>query len=378
LSIFSQPNDVQPRDVPDDGDITSESQEFTMFIGLRDLWYAKGRFVLMTTVVALVAFLIVMLSGLTAGLAAENTSAVASLPATHIVFGDTPDGASFTQSRLDVSAVDDWGAASGVIQAAPLGITRSAINSGESVIPIVVFGTESGAFIAPDSLSDQSTAVVSAELADMYGITPGDAIMIGETTFTAMIVADDSSFAHSPVVWVSLSDWQAIAGAGDTTSVIVLDTEYGFDGTADDGAIVSSVGDSFAAIGSFTEENSSLQMIRGFLLVISALVVGAFFTVWTIQRRHDVAVLKAMGASTKYLLVDALSQATIVLVTAAVVGGTTAFFFGRLLIGFVPFDASVGTTVLPLTALVAMGLAGAALAIRSITKVDPLSALGGN
>jgi hypothetical protein len=39
--------------------------------------------------------------------------------------------------------------------------------------------------------------------------------------------------------------------------------------------------------------------MRGFLFAISALVIGAFFTVWTIQRGGDVAVLKALGASTQ-------------------------------------------------------------------------------
>ena len=119
-------------------------------------------------------------------------------------------------------------------------------------------------------------------------------------------------------------------------------------------------------------------MIRGFLLVISALVVGAFFAVWTIQRRHDVAVLKAMGASTRYLVTDALSQAAIVLASAAVVGGAAAYLFGQLIEDTVPFVSSIGTTVLPLSGLVIVGLAGAALAIRSITKVNPLNALGGN
>ena len=349
-----------------------------MFIGLRDLWFAKGRFILMTTVVALVAFLVVMLSGLTAGLAAENTSAIAGLPASHIVFADTPDGASFTQSRLDTSDVEDWATIPGVDQAAPLGITRSAIASGESVIPIVVFGADPESFIAPDALSDGSTAVVSSELADSYGITAGDTIMIGDSEFVAMIDDGEASFSHSPVVWMSTSSWQTIASADDTTSVIVLGADGDFNTTAVEGVIVSSVGDSFAAIGSFTEENGSLQMIRGFLLVISALVIGAFFTVWTIQRKHDVAVLKAMGASTKYLLVDALGQAAIVLTGAALLGGITAIVFGKLIGDFVPFIATVGTTVLPLIGLVAVGLVGAALAIRSITKVDPLSALGGN
>jgi hypothetical protein len=192
------------------------------------------------------------------------------------------------------------------------------------------------------------------------------------------IVDDDASFSHSPVVWIDLESWQTLAGAGDTTSVIVLNADSSVSAEAVDGAIVIPINKTFSAIGSFSEENGSLQMIRWFLLVISALVVRAFFTVWTIQRRHDVAVLKAMGASTRYLLVDALGQASIVLIGAALVGGTLGFLVGQLLSGVVPFASSVGTTVTPLASLVAIGLAGAALAIRSITKVDPLSALGGN
>jgi putative ABC transport system permease protein len=37
------------------------------------------------------------------------------------------------------------------------------------------------------------------------------------------------------------------------------------------------------------------------------LVIGAFFTVWTIQRTQEIGLLKALGASTGYLVRDALS-----------------------------------------------------------------------
>jgi putative ABC transport system permease protein len=349
-----------------------------MFVGMRDLWFAKGRFLLMTTVIALVAFLVVMLSGLTEGLASQNTSGISELSATHIVFAESPDGASFTQSRIDVSAQESWASVEGVTDAAPLGITRSTLVTDDSVVPIAVFGTEVASFISPESLSDGSTAVVTSEVADTYSISNGDRVRIGDVEFTATIVDGDTSFSHSPVVWVDLESWQTIAGAADTTSVIVLDADNSVSAEAVDSAIIVPLDKTFSAIGSFSEENGSLQMIRWFLLVISALVVGAFFTVWTIQRRHDVAVLKAMGASTRYLLVDALGQASIVLVGAAFVGGTLGFLAGQLLSGVVPFSSGLGSTVTPLASLVVIGLAGAALAIRSITKVDPLSALGGN
>jgi putative ABC transport system permease protein len=332
----------------------------------------------MTTVIALVAFLVVMLSGLTEGLAAQNTSGISDLSASHIVFAESADGASFTQSRVDMSALASSASIEGVTDAAALGITRSALVADGSVVPVAVFGTDVASFIAPEGLTDGSTAVITSDVANTYDIASGDIVTIGEAAFTVAIVDGATSFSHSPVVWVDLESWQTLAGAQDMASVIVLDAEGSVSAQAIDGAVVLPLNKTFSAIGSFSEENGSLQMIRWFLLVISALVVGAFFTVWTIQRRHDVAVLKAMGASTRYLLVDALGQSSIVLVGAAAVGVGLGFLVGQLLGGVVPFSSGLGSTLTPLASLVLIGLVGAALAIRSITKVDPLSALGGN
>ena len=57
-----------------------------MFIALRDLRYAWGRFVLMGVVVALVAFLTTLLSGLAAGLIKNNISGLIALDVTHLSF----------------------------------------------------------------------------------------------------------------------------------------------------------------------------------------------------------------------------------------------------------------------------------------------------
>src|SRR5690606_17395039 len=54
----------------------------------------------------------------------------------------------------------------------------------------------------------------------------------------------------------------------------------------------------------FTAETSTMDLIRGFLLLISALIVGAFFTVWTIQRTRQIGLLKALGATNGYVLRD--------------------------------------------------------------------------
>jgi len=136
--------------------------------------------------------------------------------------------------------------------------------------------------------------------------------------------------------------------------------------------------DSLSAIGSYTSENGSLQLMRGFLFAISALVIGAFFTVWTIQRSGDVAVLKALGAATATLLKDALGQAVVLLVGGTLIGTSIAAVVGALVSGSaVPFLLTPASILLPAVVLVLLGALGAALAIRRITSVDPLTALGG-
>jgi putative ABC transport system permease protein len=135
--------------------------------------------------------------------------------------------------------------------------------------------------------------------------------------------------------------------------------------------------DSLSAIGSYASENGSLQLMRGFLFAISALVIGAFFTVWTIQRSGDVAVLKALGATTAKLLEDALGQAVVLLAGGTLVGTGLAAGLGTALAGSaVPFVLTPATVLVPAAVMVLLGALGAALAIRRITSVDPLTALG--
>jgi len=74
-----------------------------MFVALRDLRFARGRFVLIGSVVALITVLVGFLSGLTGGLATQNISAVLSIPADRVVFSaPTTDGgaATFADSTI--------------------------------------------------------------------------------------------------------------------------------------------------------------------------------------------------------------------------------------------------------------------------------------
>ena len=98
---------------------------------------------------------------------------------------------------------------------------------------------------------------------------------------------------------------------------------------------------------------------------------------WTVQRRREIALLKAIGAATGYVLRDALAQVTVILLAATAVGTTLGSLAGGLLtrVG-APFVLAPEPVTLSAGLLILLGIGGAVIAIRRVTSVDPLTALG--
>ncbi|MEV8017955.1 FtsX-like permease family protein [Streptomyces sp. NPDC086554] len=356
-----------------------------MFVAWRDLRFAKGRFALMGAVVVLITLLVGLLSGLTAGLAKENTSAITGLPADRLAFAPPPGGqsVSFTQSQVEQRAWETWADRPGVRSAEPVGISTLNATAGDRSAAVSAFGVEPDSGIAPDGLAPGQVVLSHKAAADL-GVGPGDDVRIGGLKERVARVASDASYSHTPVVWTPLDDWQALGHRGTSlenqATVIALRTDDGADIAAGDkaaGTESRTLDGALTAIGSYRAENGSLQLMRGFLFVISALVIGAFFTVWTIQRSGDIAVLKALGASTPSLLRDALGQAVLMLAVGTGLGTGIAAAVGSVISGGdVPFVLDPPTVLWPAAVLIALGALGAGLSVRRITAVDPLTALG--
>ncbi|WP_030621912.1 ABC transporter permease [Streptomyces sclerotialus] len=361
-----------------------------MFVAWRDLRSAKGRFALMGSVIVLITVLVGLLSGLTAGLGRENTSAVTSLPADHLVFSAPAgkDDVAFTDSHIDAETAESWASVPGVERAEPLGIATTKAGSGARTAALSAFGVRPGSPLAPEAERlVPGAAVLSGKAAEELGVRAGDRFTLAGQRLRVAAVSGEAMYSHTPVVWTALDDWQRVGGGPAATeaqggaTVLALttrDADPAGLAAADKklGTRTVTSADALRAIGSFTAENGSLQLMRGFLFAISALVIGAFFTVWTIQRSGDVAVLKALGASTRYLLRDALGQAVVLLVAGTGLGTAVAAGVGAAVGGTVPFVLEPATVLVPALIMIALGAVGAALSIRRITAVDPLTALG--
>ncbi|RKT88048.1 putative ABC transport system permease protein [Saccharopolyspora antimicrobica] len=352
-----------------------------MFLAIRDIRFAKGRFALMGSVVGLITLLIVLLSGLTAGLAHQSTSAITQLPATHIAFGAADGQApekSFADSSVTAEQLAAYRAAPGVRWAVPLGITQTRLDTPAGGASATVFGVTAEAGLSPAAVVP-GELVISRELAEEAGLAVGQRVQAGVEELRIGGIVDDSYYSHTPVAWTALETWSQLRPSrADAAVATVIAADLSDPAAADAAAGTASetLAGSLAGIGSYSSENGSLLMMQSLLYAISALVIGAFMTVWTIQRSGDIAVLKALGGATGYLLRDALAQSVVVLLLGAGLGGAVGVGLGALASQVVPFQLTAATTVLPVALMIVLGMIGAVLAVRRITSVDPLTALG--
>lgn len=378
-----------------------------MYLGLKDLVFAKGRFALMAAVILLVAFLLVLLSGLSSGLIERNVSGVKLMKATHVAF-EFDDNPTYFNSFVDREMWDAWAKVPGVRAMTPLGITSfNARNSDGTPLNVALWGIVPGTFMEPTVLSgapfasDPRGVIVSDELLEK-GVKIGDVIRLDRVLTELKVIgtAPHANIGHVPIAYAPLPLWQEATygppggpppgdelpkALFDYASVIALqidDAQAGAAGgiaKADEeiGTVTMSREESFNAAPAYREEVLTVFMIQGFMIVVSALVVGAFFAVWTIQRTPEIGLVKALGASTAYLVGDALAQALMVLAGSIAVGGMAGYVMGRYIDSTgVAFKLETDAISVTIGLLLAAGLIGAAASIRRIAGVDPIIALG--
>ena len=395
-----------------------------MFLALRDIVSARGRFSLISFVVGLITVLLVMLTGLTGGLAKHNTSALEALAPERYVF--TSDEPSFQESQVTTSDVQEWqelvDADSQVI---PLGTAQTRLEAGSAMgvavlglpagtkvpAPVVsgagAAGSEIAGATAADAAAEADSAasqelqepqeavlgedgiVLSREIVSETGVQPGETVEIGGVEQPVTAVVEDEHYSHQPVVWASTQVWQQISRAHDDVvgTVLAVDTRDRHAGALRDeewqdaenqtGDSVATVEDSFSGLAAYKSEQASLQLIQALLYAISALVTVAFLSVWTIQRSRDLSVLRALGASPGYVWKDALGQAAVVVGIGVVLGAGVGWAAGVWAGNSVPFDLRWTTIVVPAAGIWVLGMCGALVATRRVKKIDPASALEG-
>lgn len=359
-----------------------------MFVAVRELRRAWRRFGLVGLVVLLVAVLSTIVVGLSNGLVQQGTSGLRNLPFDHLAF-EPHAQATFSRSTLGESALKVWQEHA---TASPLGVSfvNAAPAGGSGTgIDLALFGVPAGSFLVQRADARAALAgppgLVLSQAFQAQGVRVGDRFQVGGSGVTLPVLGFTyaGSYGHVDLAFTSLATWQRITYGADPRgrfSAIALRIPAGtdvaaIDASAGTGTLTKQA--SYAGSPGYTAETQTMTMIRMFLLVISALIVGAFFTVLTLQRVRQIGVLKAMGASSWYVIRDGLTQITVIVVAATAAG--TAVGAGLIALlsgGSVPVQFSAGSVMSAAAVLAVAGVLGGAVTLRRASQIEPSIALG--
>jgi putative ABC transport system permease protein len=123
------------------------------------------------------------------------------------------------------------------------------------------------------------------------------------------------------------------------------------------------------------QARASIYLTAVLSWIVAALIIGSVIYLSVIERLRDFAVFKAIGISTRSILVGLSVQAVVLSLGAALIGAAVAALLGPNL--SLPVSITWHTyLLLPVVALV-VGLLASLVGLRRAVAVDPSTAFGG-
>jgi putative ABC transport system permease protein len=373
--------------------------EIVLFLALKELKHAKFRYVMMSIIIILIAWLVFILSGLGNGLSTLSAATVKNLNADYVVYEKGAD-ATFSKSILSADVMNDIKQNKNVEDAAAMGSSMASVSKGKTddsskKTDVAIVGIDAKSFIEPKviegkqlSVSNKNGVLANSSLKD-EGYKIGDELVVSNSKLKLSIIGfvENETFNHLPVLFTNMDTWReyqyaapgADNGIKNPVQAIVLKAPQ-LDTTKLDQSLkgTETVTKSTAVSGmpGYKEENGTIVMMLAFLMVISAFIISVFFYVITIQKTPQFGVLKAIGASNRFLAKAVVSQVFLLSVFGISVGVGLTYLTALAFPKNMPFHLDGQLVVLYAIALLVISLLSSLVSVRQITKIDPLTALG--
>lgn len=370
-----------------------------MFLALRELKHAKWRFTMIGMILVLISWLVFILSGLGNGLSSLSAATFQNMDASYVVF---EEGSRHSMSRSVISEhlVVDLQAHEQVEDAAAMGsdvavVLKEGKQDDSEKIDVSILGIEPGSFLEPTVIEGDS--LVNAEAYQVIvndslkeeGIAIGDVLEIEGSVETIEVIGfvEGESFNHLPSIFIPIEDWRTIhfaapgsdMGVEQPVNAIMLqgdsiDKEKLAEEFSD--IEVATKKEAINGIPGYTAENGTIMMMLGFLLVISAFVIGVFFYVLTLQKSNQFGVMKAIGASNRFLARAIVSQISVLAFVSIGIGILLTYGTAAVLPSGMPFNLDPTLVFSYAIVLLLVAILNSLISVRKITKIDPLQAIG--
>lgn len=378
------------------------------YLAVKEVWRNRGRFLLVSLVIALITLLVLFIAALGEGLGNGNREYISKLDGQLIVYQAKSDRL-IAASRLDrstlaavrrvsgVADVGELGTASAKVllpgTAEPLKISLLGVDPGHTGEPRVVKGTQLTTDTAKEAVIDRNTALRSK-----LGV--GDTLTLQVTqgtkdeTYDLRIVGitDSEQYTLAPSVFVPFFTWDRIRPKSDAeinssnavANVLLVKLNNPKDTAAARTAIESQVNnveaatisEAVQALPGYSAQQSTLNTQGAFTLFIGVLVIGGFFQIQILQKVAQIGVLKAIGTANPVVGAASIIQIVVVTVIGVLIGGFLTFLFSLSFPPTVPIVFNGTKSAIAIIALLLIGPLGGLVSIRYAVRIEPLKALG--
>ena len=352
-----------------------------MFLALKELKQSKLRYGLIGTIMILLSFLVLMISGLANGLSHDSASSIIEMKADKYILSDDAEG-KLLRSQIKKEDVDNVLVQVDEKNAVPMHIKVSTFEKEGSSkkVDVTIFSSKPDSFIAPKVIegknkSLENNEIVVDESIKEKGVNLEDELVdpISKKVFKVVGFTENQMFSHTPVVYMNEDVWGSIAQPHQKDySVIALNTDKEIKN-----AKVVDKKEVLQSIPGHKEQQRTLTMIVSFLIVIAALLIGVFFYVITLQKTHQLGVLKAIGTKNSYLVKALVIQAVFVSGIALVIGIGLVLAVQTVLPASMPFLLTATTIAKFSGVFIVISILGTLFSLYHVLKVDALEAIGG-
>lgn len=352
-----------------------------MFLALREIKREKLRYGLVIAMIVLISYLLFMLVGLMDGLSNENTAAIESWDAKTVWLNkdgnDRLNSSFLTQEQVDQLPRNKHTALVGD-QGTKIALAKKTNRHAET---IQFVGLDDQEFIVQSKVKLTSGHQVKGNhqlvLDDSLkekGYRLGDKVKLTGSSdqFTVVGFAKDAKINIAPVAYGTLKTWQKMTGNRFVASAVFSDHQS--KETADNVKRYS-VSQFINKLPGYTAQNATLQMMIGFLLVISLVVIAVFLYILTMQKQQHYALLRAQGIPSKMLISATIWQSLLLMVAGLVIAILLTLATVQAMPTTVPVLLKGANFVWMSAGMVLIGIVGSLLPALMIIRIDPLDAL---
>jgi putative ABC transport system permease protein len=328
----------------------------------------KVRFFILGSIVFLISLLTFIISGLANGLSQDNAALIKDLPNGQFYMNKEAEE-TYNLSRIGRSIQEKM--LHEQKDAVALSIQMGFLNdeTGKQHSVAFVTSTDSKFF----EHVNRGEIVLDRSLEE-EGIKVGDTLTNNQYSgkFVIKGFVDQKKYSHAPVAYISMEDYKEIYRAEDMQLVFIPEGDSSIEFT---GLQSFSNKEFLKSIPSYSAEQTSLNMIIWFLVVISGMLFAIFFYMMNVQKMGLFGILKAIGVKTSTLFKMMWTQMLFITIIALVLSVTLSQVFNLVAPKGMPFSLTPETTVQLSFVFLMIGFIGATLSGIQIKKVAPLQAI---